>query len=367
MNRSIQYRWLVVALAPLAAVFAQGISPSVSGRATALVNAARSGDDAWEVVSKFVSARTRAVGQLPIDPADPDALSQADLYIQASLAAATFQGRYPGDARARQAGKLEAVYALHGVQLGGGHFKATALSLGAAYRADKRNSAADRFEVGFLMEGLAFAESLQGKRFIDDGVKYEQLADGLLAELGDTAEVYGLYVSIVRTTDVTTATRVANRLLAMKKAPDWAKSQAQTVLDRSNLMGKPLPVKLTTMGGDQIDLSVASANPTVLYFWSAADGPNAFAALDHFKASFPRDVRWIYVAVDGEPPKSDRPMAGSPLAAMHCYQRAQAGSSLTAALQVPQAPYAFVLNRAGRVAGFGFPENIAALLQAANR
>ncbi|MBM3852217.1 MAG: hypothetical protein FJ399_03585 [Verrucomicrobia bacterium] len=367
MNPSLAVRSFAATLALASVGFGQGRGPAVSNRAAALVTAARSSDDAWQVVSTFVSARTRAVGQPRVDPADPDAFNQPDLHIQASLAASAFRLRFPGDARGGAARKLEAVHALQGVQLGAGYYRSTALSLGAAYRNDRSQTDRDRFDVGFLLEGLALAEALNGRRFIDDGVRYEQMADRLLAELGDTAEVYGLYVSIVRTTDLTTATRVANRLLGMARAPEWAKSDARTLLERSHLIGRPLNLTITTIGGDLIDLAAAHANRTVIYFWNPADGPVAFAALDRFRAALPTALRWVYVAVTGAPPVSDRPMAGSPFASTHCYDRAQTGGSIVRALKVTQAPYAFVLDRGGRVAGFGFPENLATLLEAANR
>lgn len=364
MKLSIAVRLLALALTPLGVGFSQGNSQAALGRGASVVKAARSADEAWAMVTGFVPSRTDPTRRL--DPSDPDALSPSELYRQASLAANAFHTSYLNDARGGHGKKLEVIYALQAVQLGAANFKSQAAALALAYRADKKNTDADRFDVAFLADGSALADTLKGKRFIDDGVKYEQLADSLYAEFGDTTEMHNLYVSIVRTTDPTTATRVANRLLTFKKAPAWVKDSAQAVLDRSKLIGKPLDLKITTIGGDIIDLSARSAKPTVIYLWNVADGLTAsLEMLNHFNPMAVADARWLYVGLGGEQPVSDRPMAGSPFASTHCFVKPQFGNPITNYLKVNQAPYAFVLNRAGKVVGYGFPENIAALLQAA--
>jgi hypothetical protein len=305
--------------------------PSTPVRGDALVKAARSADEAWSVVTTFVSTRSRK-GEKQVDPVDRDALSQADVYIQASEAAKEFNSVFPDDARKGEAKTLEVLYALRSVQAGASHYKAVATALATAYRADKKNSDRDRFDVAFLMDGIALAEALKGKRFIDDGVRYEGLADALHAELGATNEVYGLYVSIVRTTDVTTSLRVANNLLAAPATPQWVKSQAQTAVDRSKLIGKPLDLKLTTIGGGTVDLAQPHGRPTVIYFWHASAAPREFAALDRFKPSISVDARWLYVGLGSQAPTSDRPMASSAFAATHCFESAQRGNPSTSYL-----------------------------------
>jgi hypothetical protein len=365
MKFSVVICALAALVVPAVSIHGQGTSSAGSGRGVGLVKAARSADEAWSIVETFVSSRTQPGRRL--DPSDPDAFSQSDLYLEASQAAGTFHTAYPGHARVGEARKLEAVYAMQAVQLGASGYRQKADALAAAFRADKKNSDQDRFDVAFLKEGSLLADTLKGKRFIDDGPKYEQLADSLYAEFGDTVPVLGLYVSIARTTDVATATRVATKLLGLKSVPQWVSEQAQAVADRAQLIGKPLDLKLATIGGDTIDLSVPTTRPTVVFLWNVMDGLDAsMEMLNHFKP-FKVDARWIYVGLGGEQPVSDRPMAGSPFASTHCFVRPQFGNAVTNYLKVNQAPYIFVLNPAGKVIGYGFPENIAALLEAASR
>jgi hypothetical protein len=331
------------------------------------VDAARSADEAWSVVSTLTPAQVRKERK-QADVSDADALSEVDLYVEASRSAEKFSARFRNDPRVGEARKMEVIFALQAGHLGAASYKQTAAALGSAYRANKSNPAKDRFDVAFLMEGVALAETLAGRRFLDDGAKYEQFVDRLHTEFGGTAEVHGLYTSIVRTTDVRTATRVANKLLGMKQAPVWARQPAQAALDRSKLIGKPLQIKLATIGGGTIDLRAPASVPTVVFLWSVTDGLSASLGLaEKFKQSTAVDARWLYVGLGGDAPVSDRSMAGTVFAASHCFVRPQFGNEITNYLRVDQAPYAFVINRAGALVGYGFPENIPALLEAANR
>ena len=175
----------------------------------------------------------------------------------------------------------------------------TANALGSAYVANLGNAAPDRFNVAMAMEAISLAPSLQGKQLADDGATYEKMANDLYAELGGLDQVYSVYVSILRTTDSATVTSVASKILSQATAPAWAKTEAQVAQARVVLIGKPVNLKLTTVGGTTIDLSRPVAQTTVVYFWNGTTGGTDLSLLSTVKPAIPAGARWIYVALGG--------------------------------------------------------------------
>lgn len=325
-----------------------------------LVNAAGNADAAWSGVTGLVQHKTAT----PI-PGGSATLSQAERFLEAAAGAKRFYEVYPTDKRSADMKKLEVLYTLQSVQAGAADVKSQALALATAYRTAKSNAAKDRFDVALAADGLLFAEKLGGKRFMDDGAGYEKLADVLYAEFGEIDEVYHLYANVIRTTDVTTSVRVAGRIVANKKATAETRAQAQLALDRSQLLGKAVDLKLTTMGGSVIDLAKANDRPTVVFVSSAIDGPADFTALEKFKASARVSARWLNLILGAKPPVADAQAATGPMAASYCFEAAEFGGVAASKLKVAQTPYVFVVSSKGSLVGYGFIENIPALLQAA--
>ena len=361
-------------------------NPAVPSYGSSLVSSAHTADEAWTSV---ISLATSRLDQQKLAPAlspstgsppssaqpvttqpglSPSAepLSQIDQYIQASLAAQAYYRAYPTDARASQAKKMETLFALQSVELGADSYRPTASALGTAYRVDKSNAATDRFEVAQAMEVIALAPTLKGQRFLDVGVTYEQMADDLYGEFGELDQVYNVYTSIVRTTDPATSSRVAAKVLGRKQAPAWAKTEAQTALDRNGLLGKPVNLKLTTVDGQTIDLQRPGAQATVVYFWNGTSGGAELSLLNSIKWPSPPSARWIYIALGGAAEPSATVKAQAPFPGSHCFERAQFGGPTAAALKVAQTPFAYVLNAAGQLTGFGPAADLPALLQAAH-
>jgi hypothetical protein len=342
---------------------------TLRGVGAGLVAAAANADAAVASITALVQQKT-APEPIGGTSTSSTQLSQVERYLESSAAAKAFYEKYPSDRRASDMKKQEVVYLLHAVQLGASDYRAQLTTLATAYRANKSNSDRDRFEVAFLVAGGALAEKLGGKRFIDDGAAYEKLADDLYAEFGDMAEVYGLYLSILRTTDMATSTRVAGRMIAGKKTPAAVQTQAQLVLARSQLVGKALDLKITGIGGGVIDLAKANDRPTVVFVTNATDGPLAFQALEKFKAATKTDVRWLHLVLGAKPPISDGPtpaVTSGPLAGSYCFESADFAGPAATKLKVIQTPYVYVTNTAGTVTGYGPVENIPALVQAATR
>ena len=105
-----------------------------------------------------------------------------------------------------------------------------------------------------LSERTQSRSKFGGKVFANNGPELELLADRLRQEFGDTPEVFNFYASVARSADMTTARGIATRLLE-RPANYEAKAEAQSILARDALLNQPLDVRVTTVDGQQIDLS----------------------------------------------------------------------------------------------------------------
>lgn len=287
---------------------------------------------------------------------------QIERFQQASQSANAFYATYPKHAQVAAAKKIEAFTALQSVQLGDASYAAKALQIGQAYRADKSIPAKDRFDVALTMEALVLSPSLRGERLIDSGPAYEKLADTLYAELGGTPETYGTYLSIVRTADLATSLRVA-RKLQQQKMPDWVQAEAQRVLDRYAMIGKPVDLTLTTVDWQSFNLKSLTGQPTVIFVWDASSDAGVLASLIRFKPLVPPKVRWIDLVLGRTYAKPAKIPAQIPPTEIRCFERPGFDSPAAVGLKLPQTPYVYVLNSRAELTGYGRMEDLPELIK----
>ena len=361
--------WL---LCPSLAAFAQ---------APAATKADPAADAAWLNVVELAKPlpAVKSAGAVQAAKLDPVAgkLTEADLpkspvrqqidrFQQAAQSAKDFHTKYPDNARAAEARKLEVVLALQGAQLGGEEPAPTVTQLCQAYRADQRNPVKDRFDVAVIMGTMASSQAAKGKRLVDDGAAREKLADALRDEFGDIPEVHYFYLGVARTADPATAARVARKLAKMKPAPDSVRSAAQKIVDRNDLIGQKLDLPLTTAEGQTFNLKSLTGQPTVVFVYDAQSGTGDMAALARFRSLVPTaDTRWVYIALGGIPPRATPGWKAD--TEMRFYGPSGFNNPTAERLKLQQTPYVYVLDAQARLTGFGRVEDLPALFAAANR
>lgn len=272
--------------------------------------------------------------------------------------------KHPGDATVPKARKLEAVSTLESVQLGGAQYRADALALATAYRAEKKNPASDRFDVALATEILAAPATLQGKRLSEKGEVAEAIADRLYSEFGDLPQVFGFYSSIVRTNDVSTAVRLVAKL-KQRNAPADVQAEAQGFANRGELTGKGVSGLATKFDGTKLDISLPRGHPTIIYLWSQGSAEADLAALKSIDTPVPNGFDWLYIGL-GMANLSDADLSSrTPFPGAYCAETGGFDSPIAQALQVRQTPWVCVLNGAGMVTGSGRVEDLPGLLSGA--
>jgi len=321
-------------------------------------------DTAWLALQQLMlPLQTSALASKGISPAKRVA-QEVSQFHRASLKANAFYLTYPTDSRVWAAHKLEAVAELQSVQLGGVQYQSHANAVASSYRTDPGNSVADRFDVALAMETVSLPASLRGTSIAQNGPVHQALADKLHGEFGDVPQVYGLYVSIIRTADSVTAQNAANTVLQASGAPDWAKTIAQQSVSRTGITGKPLSANLTTTSGQNLNLAPPSGQVTVVYFWTPETTGADLTALYGLGASMPSNLRWVYVSLGSS---AAAPSLAVPFVGTFCTESQGFASANAKSLNITETPYVVVLSAQGKVVGTGHVQDLAALVHAASQ
>jgi hypothetical protein len=286
---------------------------------------------------------------------------QAEQFENASQFAKAFCAAYPTDPFASAARKLEVAMALQGAQLDGLPYQEQALTLSVAYLANPNNSPRDRFDVA--LTAAVLSPGLQGKTFPYDAAPLVSLADSLHGEFGELPDVYGLYLSIMRTADPIDALALARKLIAMKP-PAGVAAEAKNTVDRTAQIGTALDLPLTSIDGKLIDWT-SPQQPTVIYVWSNRIGTGDLAPLSLVKSSIPEGVRVVYISLQSNLSTAAAAMAQAPVAGIFHFEHAGLDGLTARTLKIQQYPCVYVLTPGGTIAGFGRVEDLPALLAVA--
>ena len=290
---------------------------------------------------------------------------EADRSRSVAQAAREFYTRFPTDAHAVQARKLEATAALNGLKSATPAQAQAALRVAGDFRQNQGHPPEDRFEVALAMERFQSTKAQGGRPLHKNPQAYEKLADTLRAEFGDRPEVFRLYAGIANQLEPEAAHTLAQRIIQMP-AKAHIKSQAQDIIERHALLGHRLDLQLTTLDRRPVDLKQLSGGPTVLYIRSVGAG-NPYGGLAALRKSVPVGTQWVYLFL-GQPLASvtaAKPLA--PYPGSICHEPLETMQRVDERLHLRTSPYVFVLNRQGLLSGYGPVDELATLLAAANR
>ena len=294
-----------------------------------------------------------------------DRKQQANQFLQASQSAKDFYTNFPDHVKAGEAKKIEVLAALQGASSDDKAQGQSAIQLAQNYRGKSANAASDRFEVAVMAERLKLSVSSGGSLYENNPKELEKIADGLRREFGDMDEVHRFYASVARTADMDTAKRVAGELLQWP-APAEAKAEAQTILDRQNLVGQVLNAQWPTMDGKTFDLSQQTGKLTIVYVWSTAGDEQGMGGLLGLKKTLPANTQMVYLALGGAADQLQALKDSAPISGTYCFEAINTASPARELLKVRHTPFVFVLNKAGKLTGFGPVSELSNLVTAAS-
>lgn len=331
-----------------------------------------SADEVWKKLGELEKPRggdrTTDVGYTP---ALPKSLAQQERErLQALISeAGNFRKHHASDPRAAAARKIEIMALLEAEQLNLPTSNQELEKLIEGFRADSNVPAEDRFDVAFAAEyrrETASSKANKQPKAGKPGDLKDKVADKLQREFGNIDAVYSLYVSAMHTSAPEASARIA-RKLQRGSAPAWVKRAADGVVARSSLLGRTVPLTLTTDEEYTVDLGAPTGAVTVVYFWGAADGIADLETLARAYAGFPAGARWIYVGMGASPDTLKAAVQKVPFKGLHCPVADGFGSEAARVLGVMQAPYAYVIDGAGKLVGFGATEDLPAIMNSVGR
>ena len=310
-------------------------------------------------VARTANGKIKSSDEKKADIAQAAARSQ-----QAALDARDFYTRFPSHSKAGEAKKLEALASVRGAETDKAAPTQAALSVAQVFRANTSFPLADRFDVALAMDRLKLSLEIKQRRATDQPATWRKLADDLRTEFGDVPALQSYLMDIARTADATTATDLANTVIRSPVASKDAKDRAQVLLDRAALVGRKVPLQLSTTDGAQVNLDQPRTKPTVVVAWSAAEGDTLMTLLQHHKRLQNADI--VYLGLGGSPAvltEAKQQFVRLPGAYCHAPGGASARRAIEALkLQYAPLPRVYVLDRGALVLGSGSFSELPALL-----
>jgi len=343
-------RRVIVIVFTLAVPFVARVDAQESGELKILKDA----DQVWASIASQFTAFVDAKPDRKVDQGAKSAQARG-----IAEAAKEFYSTYPGSFYVRAARKIEALATLDIVEVDPNR-KQSALQVAAEFRANPIYPASDRHEVAIVMERRKLVEKFGGRMPVSNGPEMERIADLLHAEFGDLPENFHFYASVARGADKATARRMAARLLQWP-APDEAKAEASAIIERQNLIGRPLSLTLSTITGETIDLSQPSGKITIVLVWDARS-PISLRLVGKIKKTLPADARVIYFSPYSTAQELTALSIQLDILGPLCHDRGTGRGTHAAALGLRRLPYVLVLEGTGKLIGFGPGEAIAAVI-----
>lgn len=270
--------------------------------------------------------------------------------------AATFTAAFGNDRNARKASKIQVLAALKAVGSGDDDSEKDALKQADAFRADRNNSAEDRFEIAWIAERRKLTDSNGKNANRDNSAALAKLLDKLYDECGDAGNLYATYQEVLRNADMETAYKVAKKIQSLP-APPYLKDAASAELTRYSLKNRAVQIALTTADGKPVNLAAGKGKTTMVVF---TDGAGALTLGPAGRSS---KVQFVHVIADVA---YTRPAQAAPNA-IECIEPKGLDGPVCKAFGVTRLPFVIVLDSNGKVSSYGHGGQMADLITGATQ
>ena len=273
-----------------------------------------------------------------------------------------FAAKNPRDPHARKAKKLEALSTLLAAEAGAADQEPKALRLAMAFRNDAGNSEADRFDLAARM--ASYQIGLKHLQREDTVLAYEKKADDLAVEFPKNAELYRIYLGVMRVASAQKARQVANKIL-LAPAPAEIKSEAQAMLDRFDMVGTRVPLEFTAVDGTRFQLEKQAGNRVVVYVWTAQSDTSKEVFLTVGKLAGAATL--VGVNVDQDVAAAAQFAAVNHAPGIRYADARGLRGPVAMQLKIQDVPSCYVFGPDGKLVGFGAIDTLSTLVASAAR
>ncbi len=326
----------------LPATFLPGQSATTSKTPASTVSPA---DQAWEDLRLVIFA-------LP-DPdieAAPDGVAlsaalkrQAAKFVTNADRAKDFYTQNPKHAKAAEARKLESVLLMQAVLTGDVSNEGRMESTVQAFCEDRTVAESQRAEVA----GIRGFQGALRKGRTPGGVSAntENVARSLIVSYPSQPQGYESLLTIASEREMAKSRALATEILGMP-APLPVKEGAQLLVERYNLVGKPLAQILSDAGAAQARSTIQKGRPTIIYTW-ASWSPGSLVLGEMLAKRDTAKANIIGLNLDEDTSASDKLAKTRKLSGSHVYDQRGAKGALAQGLKVNSAPLVYFVDEQG--------------------
>ncbi len=280
---------LATALSALAASAQSGQTEPGAAAAPA------SADAEWAALRNLGRPQSPPAAGVPASPA-----RARDREIAARLAEADrlrdFRLRHPAHAAATEAKRLEAKALLHAKALGDTAQDGRRSQLVGEIRRDAAIALPLRAEVAAFSDNLDVSR-LPGLTRDSRLAAYERVARALNAEFPALPDGCESLVRIAKDSPDDRAQAIAREVLSLAAAPAQARAEAQILLDRHALVGRPLREAGGLILASSAPAAAGGGRPVIIYTW-ASFSPGSVAQAGRIAELAPAHARLVGVCLD---------------------------------------------------------------------
>lgn len=310
-----------------------------------------------------VASRPVAVGKVT-NPSEFARAQKAQSvgFLNAAEKARAFYQKYPAHAKSSEAKKIEAIAMIRAVNTGASSSEPKMRRLVSEFRNDNKHASKDRFDVAIASVQSDVMRKPHANRAEETKEFYNRALD-LYGEFPSEAAVYEIFVGVARNADPELARTAARQLLSMP-APDQAKKEAQAVIDRLDMPGRPIDLEWQDQSGKSYRIADFKGKIVVFYVWAswAAESLEADVA-----KALGAGMQLVTVNVDDETKNLKQSKAFDGLNPINNVEGKGLDSALAQQLRVLKVPAVHVVDARGFYVGAGTPAQLASLLAKAGK
>jgi hypothetical protein len=309
-------------------------------------------------VSRIKTDRLKTAFELESDIAQQTALCR-----NAAQLARQFHIQNPGHPKANEARKLEAIFAIRGVVYRDTTQENAAIALAKSFRDNLTFAAADRAEVALAMDRLSLSIKARNGEVKRQASEWEKLADSLRVEFGLQPVLQSYYLQLARDATSENAARIAAKVSEATELPPAAKREAQSIIERTSLLGTVIGLKLPRFGGGDVDLAERQEKVTAVVIFPVSK-PESLVELKRLKAA-PKGSQIVFLALGGNTSEAAAAYERLPIPGTMCHAaEGRAALSVVEKLRVGRAPvpFAYIFDRDGKLSAFSRIPDLASLV-----